>query len=120
MLATHNEVEAAITNPDWIIVDVRSGEDYITRRIPGSVNMDWLNVLNTDMTFKPALTLRDITLSKGITPDKNIIVYCNDGVKSSLVWFVLHELLGYPVVKNYDGAFNQWLDLEKPVEITND
>ncbi len=120
LLATHAEVEAAVNNPGWVIVDVRSSEDYAARRIPGSINLDWLNVLHTDMTFKPALELRELALSKGITPDKGIIVYCDDGVKSALVWFVLQELLGYPVVKNYDGALNQWLELAKPVETTSD
>jgi len=119
MLATQNEVEAAINDPGWVIVDVRSSEDYLSQHIPGSLNIDWLYILNIDMTFKPAPLLKDVFESKGITPDKSIIVYCDNGVKSSLVWFVLQELLGYPVVKNYDGSFNEWLDLEKPVEITS-
>ncbi len=119
MLATHDEVEEAINNPHWIILDVRPSEDYLSQHIPGSINLDWLNLINTDMTFKPAPALWDVFLSKGITPDKNIIVYCDNGIKSSLAWFVLHELLGYPVVKNYDGALNEWLKLKKPVEKTS-
>ncbi|MFA7466652.1 MAG: rhodanese-like domain-containing protein [Desulfotomaculaceae bacterium] len=116
MLATHNEVEAVLNNPAWLIVDVRSSDDYNTRHIPGSINMDWLNLIDTDMTFKPAPLLKNIVESKGITPDKGVIVYCADGVESSLLWFVLQELLGYPVVKNYDGSLNEWLSRGKPVK----
>lgn len=119
MVATHKEVQAAIGKPGWVIVDVRSSEDYFDRHIPGSLNLDWLNLLNIDMTFQPTPFLKALVESKGITHDKMVIVYSDDGVESTLLWFVLHELLGYPVVKNYDGSFNEWLNLAKPVEQLN-
>ena len=32
-----------------------------------------------------------------------MVAYCRIGERSAHTWFVLHELLGYPNVRNYDG-----------------
>ena len=48
---------------------------------------------------------------KGIKSDKEIIAYCRIGERSSLTWFVLKYLLGYPNVKNYDGSWTEWGNL---------
>jgi thiosulfate/3-mercaptopyruvate sulfurtransferase len=61
-----------------------------------------------DGTFKPAADLRQLYGNKGITPDKEIIAYCRIGERSSHTWFVLHYLLGYPNVRNYDGSWTEW------------
>jgi thiosulfate/3-mercaptopyruvate sulfurtransferase len=45
---------------------------------------------------------------KGITRDKEIIVYCQSGSRSSHTAFVLKELLDYPNVRNYDGSWIEW------------
>ena len=46
--------------------------------------------------------------SKGITGDKEVIAYCRIGERSSHTWYVLHYLLGYPKVRNYDGSWTEW------------
>ena len=43
-----------------------------------------------------------------MTPDKDVIAYCRIGERSSHTWFVLHELLGYDRVRNYDGSWTEW------------
>ena len=43
-----------------------------------------------------------------MTADKDIIAYCRIGERSSHTWFVLHELLGYRRVRNYDGSWTEW------------
>ncbi|MBT3544564.1 MAG: hypothetical protein HN488_04370 [Saprospiraceae bacterium] len=42
---------------------------------------------------------------KGITRDKEIIVYCQSGSRSSHTTSVLGELLDYLNVNNYDGTW---------------
>ena len=32
----------------------------------------------------------------------------HSGVRSSLVWFVLHELAGLDQVRNYAGSWEEW------------
>lgn len=76
--------------------------------IPGASNIPWAQAVAEDGTFKPAADLKALYEGKGIVPDKDIVVYCRIGERSSHTWFVLHELLGYPNVRNYDGSWTEW------------
>lgn len=116
MLATMYEVEAAIDNSNYVILDVRSEGEFFSGRIPGSKNISWVKILNNDQTYKPAADLKALFEENKITPDKKIIVYSNSGIRSSLVWFTLSELLGYPDVKNYDGSYEEWTKQGRRVE----
>ena len=72
---------------------------------------------NEDGTFKDADDLRGLYAPKGVTADKDVIAYCRIGERSSHSWFVLHELLGYPRVRNYDGSWTEWGSLiNVPIE----
>ena len=105
------EVIDSILNytPAKIIVDARTVEEYkIGGHIPLSVNISLDQVLNEDKTFKSAAEMQDIFNSKGVVPEKTVYVYSNSGHRSALLWFVLHELLGYSDVKNYEGGFREW------------
>ena len=51
---------------------------------------------------------RRTTRPRASRADKDIIAYCRIGERSSHTWFVLHELLGYPKVRNYDGSWTEW------------
>ncbi len=116
------------------LVDVRSPQEYSGElihmpnypqegaqrggHIPGAVNIPWAQAVNTDdSTFKSAAELRQLYGQYGITPDKEVIAYCRIGERSSLTWFVLRYLLGYPSVKNYDGSWTEWGNLvNAPIE----
>ena len=76
--------------------------------IPGAANIPWSMAVREDGTFKSADELRSIYENKGITSDKEVIAYCRIGERSSHSWFVLHYLLGYPKVRNYDGSWTEW------------
>lgn len=76
--------------------------------IPGAANIPWAMAANEDGTFKHADELKELYESRGILPDKDIVVYCRIGERSAHTWFVLHELLGYPNVRNYDGSWTEW------------
>ncbi len=76
--------------------------------IPGAANIPWGQAVREDGTFKTAAELRALYGSKGITPEREVIAYCRIGERSSHTWFVLHELLGYPRVKNYDGSWTEY------------
>jgi thiosulfate/3-mercaptopyruvate sulfurtransferase len=76
--------------------------------IPGAANVPWATAVAADGTFKTAEELRVIYGSKGVTAEKDIIAYCRIGERSSHTWFVLHYLLGYAQVRNYDGSWTEW------------
>jgi thiosulfate/3-mercaptopyruvate sulfurtransferase len=86
--------------------------------IPGAASIPWRRAANDDGTFKGPDELREIyAAEKGLAPDDDVIVYCRIGERSSHTWFVLHHLLGYPQVRNYDGSWTEWGNLVRaPIE----
>lgn len=116
------------------LVDVRSPKEYTgelthmpnypqegaTRggHIPGAVSIPWAQAVNeADSTFKTPEELKALYEGKNIKPEGEIIAYCRIGERSSLTWFVLKYLLGYPTVKNYDGSWTEWGNLvDAPIE----
>jgi thiosulfate/3-mercaptopyruvate sulfurtransferase len=115
------------------LVDVRSPAEYSGEllapahlpqegaqrggHIPGAANIPWSMAVREDGTFKPADELRALYEGKGIMPEKEIVAYCRIGERSSHTWFVLHSLLGYPKVRNYDGSWTEWGSLiDAPIE----
>jgi thiosulfate/3-mercaptopyruvate sulfurtransferase len=103
-------------NPQTLMCDVRSPDEHLGRdvraerggHIPGSVNLEWTVAIEQDGTFKSAQDLSALYTAAGFTPDKQIITYCQSGVRGAHTWFVLSELLGYPNVRNYDGSWAEY------------
>lgn len=109
--------DGLIASADWIlqnlnstdvkILDVRSSNDYSAGHIPGAVNIDWVNAKNEDGTFKSADALLKIYRDAGVTSDKEIVVYCHDGLMAAHTYFAL-QLLGYQRVRVYDRSWYEW------------
>ena len=76
--------------------------------IPGAASVPWAQAVQEDGTFKSADDLRELYSGKGVVDGDDIIAYCRIGERSAHTWFVLHELLGYPRVRNYDGSWTEW------------
>ncbi|MBI2683963.1 MAG: sulfurtransferase [Actinobacteria bacterium] len=76
--------------------------------IPGAANVPWATAANEDGSFKSDEELTTIYGGVGVTAEKDVIAYCRIGERSSHTWFVLHEILGYPNVKNYDGSWTEY------------
>lgn len=94
--------------------DVRSAQGG---HIPGAINVEWSTAVNPDGTFREAEALAELYQEAGFTPDKEIITYCQTGVRGAHSWFVLKELLGYPNVRNYDGSWEEYgNNTESPIE----
>ncbi len=122
--ALRDLVQESIGNPNRILVDVRETEEYCGTlsptwklpeeggqrggRIPGAVNILWSMVLQDDGAFKPVESLQEIYDSQGVSAEKESIIYCVIGGRSSHTWFVLKYLLGYPQVRLYDGSWLEW------------
>lgn len=106
------------------LVDVRSPDEFSGKvthmptypqegvlrggHIPGARNIPWARATNEDGTFKSAEELQALYAGEGVTKDKDVVAYCRIAERSSHTWFVLHELLGYPKVRNYDGSWTEW------------
>ena len=107
------------------LVDVRSPQEYTGEKlhmpdypqegalrgghIPGAQSVPWARAAAEDGTFKARPALEAIYLGeKGLKDTDDVIAYCRIGERSSHTWFVLHHLLGFPTVRNYDGSWTEW------------
>jgi thiosulfate/3-mercaptopyruvate sulfurtransferase len=122
--ALQGQVKENLGKSGAALVDVRSPQEFTGEvlappglqetaqrggHIPGAKNVPWLQAVNeADGTFKSAEELRARYEREGITGEQDIIAYCRIGERSSHTWFALHELLGYPKVRNYDGSWTEW------------
>jgi thiosulfate/3-mercaptopyruvate sulfurtransferase len=80
--------------------------------IPGAASVPWAQAVQEDGTFKSRQALEELYGGKGVLDaPEGIIAYCRIGERSAHTWFVLHELLGQPDVKNYDGSWTEWGNL---------
>ena len=118
--ASLDGVKKALKDDNTIIVDTRELEEFTGEtmkngafragRIPNSIWHNWSKAVlySKSRVLKPIATLKKLFEAKGINPDKDIIVYCQSGVRSSHTTFVLTQLLGYPNVRNFDGSWIEW------------
>jgi thiosulfate/3-mercaptopyruvate sulfurtransferase len=120
--AFRDEVIAAIGKKN--LIDVRSPDEFVGRllapahlpqeqaqragHIPTALNIPWSKAANEDGTFKSDDDLRKLYVDAGLDESRDTIAYCRIGERSSHTWFALHELLGYPDVKNYDGSWTEY------------
>lgn len=114
-----------VDDPATLFCDARGPKEYTGTdvqsaqggHIPGAINVEWSTAVNPDGTFREAQALAELYQEAGFTPDKEIITYCQTGVRGAHAWFVLKELLGYPNVRNYDGSWEEYGNKpESPIE----
>ena len=122
--AFRDQILPSLGRSGFALVDVRSPAEYSGEllapanlpqegaqrggHIPGAANIPWSMAVREDGTFKSVEELRALYGDKDITDDKEVVAYCRIGERSSHTWFVLHYLLGYPHVRNYDGSWTEW------------
>jgi len=120
--AFKDDVVAHLGKP---LIDVRSPAEYTGERthmpeypdegalrgghIPGAKSVPWARAAAEDGTFKRRADLEAIYLQEQeLSPADDVIAYCRIGERSSHTWFVLHHLLGFGKVRNYDGSWTEW------------
>jgi thiosulfate/3-mercaptopyruvate sulfurtransferase len=123
--ATLEEVKELVSGGSGVLLDVRppqlyTGEKGFWKRnghIKGAINHFWGEDLKEDGAWKSKEELKKAYEELGATPDKIIIVSCGQGLMSAHTYFTLKHILGYPKVRNYDGGFNEWSNIDElPVE----
>ena len=123
-LATWRDVRDCLGRDSTAILDTRSdgehcGANVRAKRggaIPGAVHIEWTRNLGDDGAFKPASELREMYEAAGVTPDREVVSYCQGGYRAAHGYLAL-RLLGYPRVRNYLGSWKEWGDREDlPIE----
>jgi thiosulfate/3-mercaptopyruvate sulfurtransferase len=120
--AFRDEVLASIGQKN--LIDVRSPDEFAGRllapahlpqeqsqrggHIPTAKNIPWSKAANDDGTFRSDEELTALYQGAGVDFSQDTIAYCRIGERSAHTWFVLHELLEQPHVKNYDGSWTEY------------
>jgi len=114
ILATEADVKGCSGN--CVVVDARHVSEYngtsekpvSEGHIKGAINVEYKAFLDDKGAFLPADQLKAVAAKNGLTADKTIILYCVTSVRAAVSFVALKEILGYPNVKVYDGAYNEW------------
>jgi thiosulfate/3-mercaptopyruvate sulfurtransferase len=113
--------------PDVVLIDARDQGQYSgqtvrrpSRRghIPGALNIPREELMDpTTGTFRSNEELGQVFSKAHVLPGQRIVAYCNGGVAATSVLFTL-AMLGYPLLTNYDGSWNEWGERQDlPVEL---
>lgn len=115
--------------PGVVLVDARPlneylGEDDVWLRkghIPGAISFHWARLMDNSNThqFRPFTQVKADLEAAGLTPDKEIIVYCGTSREGSLLRFYLRHVAGYPRVRLYEGSWKEYVaHKQHPAETT--
>ena len=117
MIATADEVAAALDDPDIVVFDVRTDDEYHGRmamqgnprlgHLPGVAHIEWTDLTVNKERFKEPAEMRRILADAGVVPEKEVIVYCQRSHRATNTYAAL-ESLGFPHVRVYIGSFFEW------------
>ncbi len=96
-------------------IDVRAMQGG---HIPGARNINWVDTIDTSRNnrFRPRKDLLNMLYSQGLTPDKEIITYCQTHHRSSHSYAMLKSL-GFEKIRGYPGSWSEWGNsIDAPIE----
>ena len=100
-------VEEHLNDPNVQIVDARTKDEYDAGHIPNAINIDYNSLMRGEGRLEDSKVLGFLFRAKGLDKDKEILVYCKGGVRSSYMYFAL-SAMGYKV-RNYVGSWMDWI-----------
>jgi thiosulfate/3-mercaptopyruvate sulfurtransferase len=128
VLATADDVLQALNKKEFAILDTRSKGEYLGTQvraarggaIPGAIHIEWTDNLDASGKFKSDAELKTMYSKTGITPEKEVLSYCQGGYRAAHSYVAL-RLIGFPKIRNYIGSWKEWgdrtdLPIEKPAE----
>jgi thiosulfate/3-mercaptopyruvate sulfurtransferase len=115
LIATMDQVKAN----KGVLVDNRDAEEFAGEKgtlerkghIPGAINFNYKDIVNEDGTIKDKAEIAKLVEAAGITSDKEVILYCETGIRAGIVYMALTSMLEYPNVSIYDGAMMEWISI---------
>ncbi len=114
-IAEAADVLAAIDDPDSVVWDARSPEEYRGEKVsarrgghvPGAVNLDWLELMDRERDLRLREDLAQLLADRGIAPGMRIITHCQTHHRSGLSYLVTRAL-GFADVRGYHGSWSEW------------
>lgn len=108
------DVLATINDPDQVVWDVRSVEEYRGEKqasarvghVPGAVNLDWLLLKDPARAQKIVPDIEARLADIGIDASKRIITHCQTHHRSGLS-YMIGRILGFDI-RGYHGSWSEW------------
>ncbi len=118
--ANADDTATRVGSDDAVLLDVRSEGEYTGSssgryagvnprlgRVPRSVWMEWTELSNADGTYKSPEEIREILAARGVTPDKEVVTYCQGGGRAAHAYAALKSA-GFGRVRHYVGSFGDY------------
>lgn len=101
--------------PETTIIDARTPQEHLHARIPGSILHNYEEGIG-DMgkMIKDVEVLKQDFDKLGITRDKQIVCYCNSGIRAAHTYLQLKQA-GFVNVRLYDGSIIDWAKRKYPL-----
>jgi thiosulfate/3-mercaptopyruvate sulfurtransferase len=127
LLASRADVEAIVADGGACLLNALGasvfrgeGPSSYSRpgRIPGSVNVPWMGLVDPDTNrFRAPAELRQALTDGGVADDQPLVAYCGGGISATVDLFAL-SLVGRDDGRLYDGSLTEWTaDPRLPVEV---
>jgi thiosulfate/3-mercaptopyruvate sulfurtransferase len=120
MFVTVENLAKSLDDPNLIIIDTRSYEEYSTEHVPGAVNLDLFYYHWSD-TSKEGMKAFEIQMQKlfsyvGVTREKKVVFYDEVSGMSAArgVWLLIY--FSHPQVFMLDGGIKKWKSSGLPIE----
>lgn len=120
------KVKARIGDPSTVIVNALGPQFHQglepsrygrPGRVPGSVNVPAATLTNADKTLTSLDDAEAKFAAKGVTRDKDVILYCGGGISATIDLLLLLAQLGYDRLTLYDASMGEWArDPALPIE----
>jgi thiosulfate/3-mercaptopyruvate sulfurtransferase len=117
-------LKSLIGKPEAVLLDAREKDEYegmdkdkrSKGHLPGAIFMNYKEVLTSAGAYKSKDEILAVAAHFGVTPEKEVIVYCQTGIKAAVLYIALKEIAGFPNVKLYAGAYAEWASVaENPI-----
>lgn len=100
----------ATEDPDAVLVDTRTKDEFDDGHIKSAIQLDWRELVDPDTRgVKPKPELLELLAEYGLTPEKRVVLYCNTARRISHTYIVLRHL-GFDRVDFYEGSLTDWND----------
>jgi thiosulfate/3-mercaptopyruvate sulfurtransferase len=115
-LLTYSDELKNTSDPNVLIVDVRSPERYAEGHIPNAINLPWYRFRLDNGVLTSLENVTGILGEHGISPDNSVIVHSDTcqscgGLSASSYIFWMLEYIGHENVSVLDGGFDAWCTL---------
>ena len=107
--ADYGWITAHGSEADVILLDTRSQAEFDQGHLPGAVCWDWFRAVPEDSwrTSRGPEELSAELARIGVTESKEIVTYCETGVRAAHTYVMLRQI-GFPRVRLYDGSWQDW------------